>query len=170
MSEQKPFPVLSPEEAIEIGYERSEPNALKIGFLTLIIVFFIIVTSYAIYYWYVGQIEYTRHMEVEVPLWDVTKEVRAYETERLTQYKYFDKAAGMVQLPIDKAMSLLVEETAAGKYFYGGANSTVKPYEPDPNLQTVIDKALGVTSAAAPAAAPAAQNDGATAPAGASKK
>lgn len=166
MSEQKPFPVLSPEEAIEIGYERSEPNALKIGFLTLIIVFFIIVTSYAIYYWYVGQIEYTRHMEVEVPLWDVTKEVRAYETERLTQYKYFDKAAGMVQLPIDKAMALLVEETAAGKYFYGGANSTVKPYEPDPNLQTVIDKALGVTSAAAPAA----QNDGATAPAGASKK
>jgi hypothetical protein len=169
MSEQNPFPVLTPEEAIEIGYERSEPNALKIGFLTVVIVFTIIVTSYAVYYWYVGQIEYTRHMEVEVPLWEETKEVRAYETERLTQYKYFDKAAGTVQLPIDKAMNLLVEETAAGKYFYGGAGAAVKPYEADPNLQTVIDKALGVTSAPAPAA-PAAQNDGATPPAGASKK
>lgn len=152
MSEEKTFPVLTPEEAIEIGYERSEPNALKIGLLTVIISFSIVGFSYAVYYWYVGQMEYTRHVEVEVPLWQETRDVRAYETERLTQYKYFDKAKGSVQLPIDKAMDLLVQEAGTGKSFYGGTNLAVKPYEVDPNLQTVIDKALGKTPAPPPAA------------------
>jgi hypothetical protein len=157
MSESTPIQPLTPEEALEIGYERSEPNALKIGLLTVVIVFTIIVVCYAVYYWYVGQLEYTRHMEVEVPVWQETKDVRAYETERLTQFKYLDKAKGSVQLPIEKAMNLLVQENAAGKAFYGGANSAVKPYEVDPNLQTVIDKALGKTPLAAP---PPAANDG----------
>lgn len=161
MSESKPIQALTPEEAIEIGYERTEPNALKIGLLTVAIVFTIIVVCYAVYYWYVGQLEYTRHMEVEVPIWQETKDVRAYETERLTQYKYFDKSKGTVQLPIEKAMDLLVKEHSEGKSFYGGANAAVKPYEVDPNLQTVIDKALGKTPSAAPAPA---TNDGNTPP------
>ena len=37
-----------------------------------------------------------------------------------------------------------------------GANEAVKPQEIDPNLQTVIDKALGKTPAAPPADAAAA--------------
>jgi hypothetical protein len=158
MSETNPIKVLTPEEAIEIGYERSEPNALKIGALTVIIVVSIVAVCYAVYYWYVGQLEYTRHMEVEVPLWQETKDVRAYETERLTQYKFLDKTKGSVTLPIEKSMELLAKEAAAGKLFYEGKAASVKPYEADPNLQTVIDKALGkATAPAAPTdAAPAA--------------
>lgn len=162
MSESNPIQPLSPEQALEIGYERSEPNALKIGLLTVVIVFSIVVVCYAVYYWYVGQLEYTRHMEVEVPIWQETKDVRAYETERLTQFKYLDKTKGSVQLPIEKAMDLLVKESGEGKSFYGGINSTVKPYEVDPNLQTVIDKALGKNPASAPA--PAANDGNAPAP------
>jgi hypothetical protein len=161
MSESNPIQALTPEEAIEIGYERSEPNALKIGLLTVVIVFTIVVVCYAVYYWYVGQLEYTRHMEVEVPVWQETKDVRAYETERLTQYKYLDKAKGTIQIPIDKSIELLVKENAEGKVFYGGTNSAVKPYEVDPNLQTVIDKALGKSTAAN---VPAPANDGNAAP------
>ncbi len=150
MSELKPFVTLTPEQAIEIGYERSEPNALKIGALTVVIVLGIIATCYAVYYWYVGQLEYTRHMEMEIPIWQETKDVRAYETERLTQYKYIDKAKGSVQLPIERSMDLLIREVNAGKSFYGGASSAIKPYEVDPGLQAVIDKALGKTPAAVP--------------------
>jgi hypothetical protein len=150
MSESKQFASLTPEQAIEIGYERTEPNALKIGALTVIIVVGIVATCYAVYYWYVGQLEYTRRVEVELPLWQETKDVRAYETERLTQYKFLDKTKGTVQLPIERSMDLLVQEAAAGKTFYGGANAAVKPTEVDPNLQTVIDKALGKTPTAPP--------------------
>lgn len=148
MSESKPIKALTPEEALMIGYERSEPNALKIGALTVVIVITIVATCYAVYFWYVGQLEYTRHMEVEIPIWQEYKDVRAYETQRLTQYKFIDKAKGSVQLPIERAMDLLVQETNAGKSFYGGTNSAVKPYEVDPGLQAVIDKALGKTPAA----------------------
>lgn len=151
MSESNPIKALTPEEAIEIGYERSEPNALKIGALTVLIVLTIVVTCYAVYYWYIGQLEYTRHMEVEVPVWQELKDVRAAETERLTQYKYLDKSKGTVTLPIEKSMELLVKEAAEGKTFYTGANLAVKPAEVDPGLQAVIDKALGKTPSAPPA-------------------
>lgn len=160
MSETK-FEALTPEQAIEIGYERSEPNALKIGFLTVVIVVGIIVTCYAVYYWYVGQLEYTRRNEVEVPLWQETKDVRAYETERLTQYKYLDKSKGTISLPIEKSMDFLLQEANAGKSFYNGTNLAVKPTEVDPGLQAVIDKALGKV----PSAPPAPPADAAPAPA-----
>lgn len=158
MSESNPITPLTPEQAIEIGFERSEPDALKIGALTVVIVGGIIVTCFAVYYWYVGQLEHTRHVEVEIPIWQELKDVRAGETERLTQYKYLDKSKGSVTLPIEKAMDLLIQEEAAGKSFYTGKAEAVKPAEADPNLQTVIDKALGKTPAPPPpaAAAPAA--------------
>lgn len=157
MSETKPFEPISPEEAIAVGYERSEPNAAQIGALTVVIVITILITCYAVYYWYVGQLEYTRHMEIEVPVWQELKDLRATETERLTQYKFIDKTKGSVQLPIERSMELLIQESKAGKVFYAGANAAVKPYEVDPNLQIVIDKALGKTPAPAP---PPAATDG----------
>jgi hypothetical protein len=152
MSESNPIKALTPEEAIEIGYERSEPDAVQIGGLTVVIVFTILATCYAVYYWYVGQLEYTRHMEVEVPIWQELKDVRAAETERLTQYKYLDKSKGTVTLPIEKSMELLIQESNAGKSFYAGKNSAVVPYEVDPGMQAVIDKALGKTPAPPPPA------------------
>ena len=134
---------LTPEEALEVGYERTEPNAVKVAITTAVIVFTIVGSCFAVYYWYIGQLEYTRHAEFEVPIWQELKDVRAAETERLTQYKYIDKSKGSVQLPIERSMELLIQEGNAGKTFYKGANEGVKPREIDPNLQTVIDKALG---------------------------
>lgn len=167
---------LTPEQALEVGYERTEPNAIKVALTTAIIVFTIVGSCYAVYYWYIGQLEYTRHAEFEVPIWQDLKDVRSSEVERLTQYKYIDKGKGSVQLPIERSMELLIQEANAGKTFYKGANEGVKPREIDPNLQTVIDKALGKTPAAVapPAAAatpgvavPGAANPAATAPAAA---
>ena len=59
-------------------------------------------------------------------------------------------------LPIARSMELFIQEADAGKSFYKGASEAVKPREIDPNLQTVIDKALGKTTAAPPVDAPAA--------------
>jgi hypothetical protein len=162
MSEHQ-FKALTPAEAEAIGYERSEPNTVQIGILTVVIVVFVLLSCFAVYYWYVGEREAAHYREVQVPVWQELKDVRAYETERLTQYKYIDKAAGKVQLPVSRAMELLIEESAAGKSFYSGANAPVKPYEPDAGLQAVLDKALGKPTTPA---APAAPTDG-NAPAGA---
>ncbi|WP_031500999.1 hypothetical protein [Bryobacter aggregatus] len=147
MSTSNAYEHLTPEQAEAVGYERTEPNAIKIGFITFVIVLTIIGSCLTVYYWYIGQLEYTRHLEVEVPIWQELREVRAGETERLTQYKYIDKAKGTVQLPIERAMQLLVQEANAGKTFYGGNSAAVKPHEEDPNLQAVIDKALGKPTA-----------------------
>jgi len=141
--------------ADDVGYERSEPNAIKIAIVTALIVFTIVASCYAVYYWYVTQLEATRHNEIEIPIWQDLKDVRAAETERLTQYKFIDKSMGNVQLPIARSMELFIQEADAGKSFYKGASEAVKPREIDPNLQTVIDKALGKTTTAPPVDAPA---------------
>lgn len=159
MSETR-FQSLSPEEAAAVGYERTEPNAFKIGMLTILIVAFILVSCAAVFYWYVGEREAAHYREVQVPVWQELKDVRAYETERLTQYKYIDKSAGKVQLPVARAMELLIQESAEGKAFYGGANAPVKPYEEDPGMQAVMDKALGKPPAPAVVPAPGAAAPG----------
>jgi hypothetical protein len=148
------FEHLSPEEAALVGYERTEPNARKIALLTVAIVFTIIVVCFFVYWWYVLERERAFQREFAIPLWEITNEVRTYETERLTQYKYIDKEKGVVQLPIDRAMELYAAEAAQGKFFHGSKPAAVVPYEPDPGLQDVLDRALGKTPAA-PAAPPA---------------
>jgi hypothetical protein len=150
---------LSPEEAALVGYERTEPNARKIGLLTTIIVFTIIVVCFFVYWWYVLEKERAFYREFQLPVWQTLKDVRTAETERLTQYKYIDKAKGSVQLPIDRAMDLYIKESGEGKVFYNGKPGALVPYEADPGLQAVLDKALGKPVTAAPpadAAAPAA--------------
>lgn len=155
------FEHLSPEEAALVGYERTEPNARKIGLLTVGIVVTIIVVCFFVYWWYVLERERAFFREFQAPVWQTLKDVRTYETERLTQYKFIDKAKGSVQLPIERAMELYAKEAAEGKVFYGGKAGNVVPYEADPGLQAVLDKALG-KPVTAPAAPPA---DGAPAPA-----
>ncbi|MDX2266922.1 MAG: hypothetical protein NW208_02375 [Bryobacter sp.] len=150
------FEPLSPEEAALIGYERSEPNSRKIALLTISIVVTIIIVCFFVYWWYVLERERAFQREFAIPVWEVTKEVRAYETERLTQYKYIDKAKGAVQLPIDKAMEIYAAEAAEGKFFHNSKASALVPYEPDPGLQDVLNRALGKPVAPPAAAAPAA--------------
>lgn len=144
------FQHLTPEQAAAMGYERTEPNAGRIALLTVIIVVTIILTCYFVWWWYVWQKETAYQREQAIPIWQELKDVRAYETERLTQYKFIDKTKGVVALPIDRAMEIFAKEEAEGKVFYGGKGASVKPYEPDPNLQQVLDKALGRPSAPAP--------------------
>ncbi len=146
------FDHLSPEEAALVGYERTEPNARKIGLLTVAIVLTIIVVCFFVYWWYVLERERAFYREFQAPVWQTLKDVRTYETERLTQYKFIDKAKGSVQLPIERAMELYAKEAGEGKVFYGGKAANVVPYEADPGLQAVLDKALGKPVTAAPAA------------------
>lgn len=161
------FEHLSPEEAELVGYERTEPNARKIGMLTIGIVLTIIVVCFFVYWWYVLERERAFFREFQAPVWQTLKDVRTYETERLTQYKYIDKSKGSVQLPIERAMEIYAKEAGEGKVFYGGKAGNLVPYEADPGLQAVLDKALGKPVTAAPAAgAPA---PGATPPAGDTK-
>lgn len=159
------FEHLSPEEAALVGYERTEPNARKIGLLTVAIVVTIIVVCFFVYWWYVLERERAFFREFQAPVWQTLKDVRTYETERLTQYKYIDKAKGSVQLPIERAMEIYAKEAGEGKVFYGGKAGNVVPYEADPGLQAVLDKALGKPVTAAPAA-PATPGAPGAAPAG----
>ncbi len=163
------FEHLSPEEAALVGYERSEPNARKIGMLTVAIVVTIIVVCFFVYWWYVLERERAFFREFQAPVWQTLKDVRTYETERLTQYKFIDKSKGSVQLPIERAMELYAKEAGEGKVFYGGKAANLVPYEADPGLQAVLDKALGkpVTPAAPADAAPAAGATKTAAPAAA---
>lgn len=105
---------LTPEEISDLGFDRTEVQTIPVVVVTVVIVGFIVAVCVgcAIYY------NSFRDAEVErVQLEPVSKDyvdLQAREAKQLNTYGTIDKAAGTVRLPIDKAMSLIVSESAPG--------------------------------------------------------
>lgn len=105
---------LTPDEISELGFDRTEVQTVPVVVVTLAIVGFIVAVCIgcAIYY------NSFRDAEVErLQLEPVSKdyvELQAREAKQLNTYATTDKATGTVRLPIDKAMSLIVAESAPG--------------------------------------------------------
>ncbi len=134
--------VHTPEE----GFDHGEPNA---GFIALIggaIVVVVVVVVVAITYLY--DFAHDQQMDVQVaqPVSQELLDLRAKEDSDLYQYKYIDRNAGTVRLPIDRAMDLLVKEAAEGKLKYPTAPAPVK---------TAAELAAAAAPGGAPGAAPA---------------
>ncbi len=105
---------LTPEEISDLGFDRTEVQTIPVVVVTVVIVGFIVAVCVgcAIYY------NSFRDAEVErVQLEPVSKDyvdLQAREAKQLNTYGTIDKTAGTVRLPIEKAMSLIVSESAPG--------------------------------------------------------
>src|SRR5580704_16773810 len=122
------------------GFDRAEPSAgaitaFMIGSLILLVLTILAIQQYFDHIW--NQAVYEK---VLAPPSELLHEVRGRDDWNLTHYMYLDKPSGQVRIPVDRAMELLLEESAAGKTFYPGKPTAPKKEEP--------------AAAAAPAAAP----------------
>jgi hypothetical protein len=132
---------LTQEEIAELGFDRTEVQTVPVLVVTVVIVGFIVAVCIgcAIYY------NSFREAEVErLQLEPVSKDyvdLQAREEKQLNTYGTIDKNAGTVRLPIDKAMSLVVEESAPG----GKWRFPINPY--------AVKKPEDAAGASAPAAA-----------------
>lgn len=136
---------LTPEEIAELGFDRTEVQTVPVLVVTVLTVGFIVAVCVgcAIYY------NSFRDAAVErLQLEPVSKDyldLQAREAQQLGTYGTINKAAGTVRLPIEKAMELVVSESAPG----GKWKFPVNPYP----VKKPEDASAAAPAAAAPAPA-----------------
>ena len=105
---------LTPEELAEMGFDRSEVQTVPVVVVTVVIVGFIVAVCIgcAIYYNSFRDAQVER-LQLE-PVSQDYLDLQAREQKHLNSYGTIDKAAGIVRVPIEKAMDLVIAESAPG--------------------------------------------------------
>ncbi len=93
------------------GYEHSDVNVKMVVLITVLVVAFLAISLLVLdqYFHYVT--EQTIYKEQLEPQSAALRELRAREAETLNSYKLLDSAKGVYQIPIDRAMELMAEES-----------------------------------------------------------
>jgi hypothetical protein len=164
MSETKPMPPPSP----ELGYDRHDARAGPVFFFASAIIGVLFLLIIGVWVLYVVSADRIERTVVGEPPSDELKALHEREEEQLNHYGYIDKEKGIVRLPIDRSIELLLSDVRQGKVPYNTKTYAVKPDQPDA-------AAAGAAPAGAPGApgtapAPAAPAQGASANAPAAKK
>jgi hypothetical protein len=142
------------EHSVKVGYEETDANVPFIAWAGVAVVVFLVITVFAVQTYFDGiyNDEYAR--KVAEPVGEDIRNLRAREDSELYSYKYLDREAGTVRLPIQRAMELLVSESEAGKPFYPTTPQRIKesyPLVADPStMGGVNDPASQALLAAAP--------------------
>lgn len=140
--------------SIQAGYEETDANAGFIAWAGVGIVVFLIVTVLAVEVYFDGLQNHQEFVKLLEPVSEDFRNLRAREDAELHSYKYLDREAGTVRLPIQRAMDLVVSEAGAGKPFYPtNPQRIVEPFSvvPDPStMGGVHDPASQALLAAAP--------------------
>ena len=85
----------------------SSSRTVLVGFIGTVLLFVIIVALQALFYT-VERKEFERKVLNEVP--EELASLRAKQIENLNAYRWIDKASGVVAIPIDQAMKIIVSE------------------------------------------------------------
>jgi hypothetical protein len=124
------------------GFDREEPKAGYLFFFTAAIILAVIgMVAFVVFYYRKAE-DAQQVIKVQIPIDQDALQLHEKENWELNEYSYINRSAGVVRLPIKRAMQLLVEEDAAGKYPFPTGPYPSKPLEPDPPVP-------GVTSPAA---------------------
>lgn len=123
----------------ELGFDRSEPQILGILGTTVGIIGVLIATGVGVHFYYESYRERIIEERQLTPVSQDLIDLRAKEDKELGSYGYADKAAGVVRVPVSRAMELVINEAKDGKSKYPTA-----PY--------IVKKAEDAAAPAAPAA------------------
>jgi len=100
------------------GYDRHEPNIRFIGWLATGIVLGLLLVVLGIEAYFSRVWEQEVYVRVLQPEPEALKELRAREQRELYSYGFLDREKGLVRLPVERAMELLIVEAGQGRLFY----------------------------------------------------
>src|SRR5271154_7221078 len=115
MSEHSDSAILPVEHHDDVGYDHAEPSGRPLFLLTALaaITVVVLIAGVTVFFNYFQEEAY--HNEVLVPKADDLVALHAREDKQLYTYQLIDRAKGTVQLPIDRAMELVLKEAGEGK-------------------------------------------------------
>ena len=96
--------------AMDAGYEKSDTRGSRVFFgliLAVVLLVLIIVGLNIFYNMTEDEIVYENVLSQKNPR---LQELRAEETKKLTSYAWVDSSKGIVRIPVDRAMELMVNE------------------------------------------------------------
>jgi len=137
----------------EHGYDTTEPKASAIAIFGILTMVLLLIVVFGIQFYFDTSKEHQVYTTVLAPEAQQLQDLRAKEDQQLTSYGYIDKQKGSVRIPIDRAMTLVAQEAAQGKFNYPTQNQVVKKPEaaPAPGAPAPAGAAPAATPAAAPA-------------------
>lgn len=142
------------EHSVAVGYEESDVRVGFIAWTGVGIIVFLIVTILAVQVYFDSLKNEQEFVKLLEPVSEDYRNLRAREDAELYSYKYTDREKGIVRLPIQRAMDLVVEEAKSGKTFYSTAPQRIKEQYtvvPDPKaMGGVHDPASQALLATAP--------------------
>lgn len=114
------------EHSVNLGYEESDAKVGFIAWAGVGIIVFVIVTVLAVQVYFDSLKNHEEFVKLLEPVSEDYRNLRAREDAELYSYKYADREKGIVRLPIQRAMDLVLSEAEAGKPFYPTAPQRVK--------------------------------------------
>ncbi|MDZ7638164.1 MAG: hypothetical protein U5J83_07920 [Bryobacterales bacterium] len=114
------------EKSVEQGYEETDARVGFIAWAGVAIVVFLVVTVLSVQAYFDSVHEREEYVKVLEPVSEDYKNLRAREDAELFSYKFVDREKGIVRLPIQRAMDLVVAEAKAGTPAYPTARQPVK--------------------------------------------
>lgn len=154
---------LTPPSA-ELGYDRSEPKAGLIFWMSASVVGFLFFLILGVYWLYVNASETVEYQQFSGVASQELQAIHDREEQNLHRYSYIDKDKGVVRIPIEKAMQIVADEFQAGKVGYNTTTYDVKP-EPLGGAAASLTPGAVAPAAGAPAES-GAKTENAQAPAG----
>lgn len=134
-----------------VGYDPSEINAPGVTVFTMVLIGVLLAVFFGVtLYFEKFHTEMVRERVDASPAADL-EAIRARENTDLTTYQTYDKARGLVRIPMEQAMKALLIEVPAGKA-YSTKDQIIKV---EPDAGAVPAPGAPAAAAAAPAAAPA---------------
>lgn len=161
MADTNNFATPTPDE----GFDRHEPKSGMIALVSGATVLFLIGMIVFVYWFYTVAYESVEYSQYSGKASQELQAIHDREEEHLHRYSYIDKEKGLVRIPIDRAIDLMVTEFQQdGKVFYNTTAYPAKPEPPGGAAGEILNPPAGspLASAAQPAA-PASTNANATA-------
>jgi hypothetical protein len=144
------------------AYDQSEPKAGFIAAFGIATVITLVITVLGIQFYFEQSKEHEVYQQVLKPEGEDLRNLRAKEDQQLNGYSYADKQKGVVRIPIERAMSLYVQEAAAGKFAYPTNNAPIKtetaPGGAPPQPGTAANTAASQSAQSVPATITTPQN------------
>jgi len=100
------------------GFDRSEPNVRFIALFGAGTLVLLVLIIFGLQAYFDRALEQQVYIKVLAPPSQALIDLRTREDGELHSYRYVDQGKGIVQVPIERAMELLVSENAQGKVKY----------------------------------------------------
>ena len=115
---------------LQVGFDHSEPRAGWVLIFSIVVIITLIGTVFFVTAYYDQVHDKLVYERQELPINEDMRNLRTKEDNELHSYGYADKQAGLVRVPIERALELVASDAAAGKPKYPTTPYQVKKEEP----------------------------------------